>query len=314
VVEEIPAYLPGGSGEHLMILVQKHGLTTRQVVDALAAHAGITARNIGTAGLKDKQALTRQWVSLPASCTERMKTFSCKGVEILEQDLHRNKLKTGHLKGNRFIIRVRDLQPEGVEDVIRRGHRLLADGVPNYFGSQRFGPGMQNLQNGMDLLKGKRKHRPGRTLRLVLNAVQSALFNDVVATRVRKGFFKKVLAGDILVKADSGGIFSCQDPAVDQERLDAGEIHVTGPMFGPRMRLPEGKSLEMETEILRASGLTVESFKKFKKLTRGTRRSQRVFPLDFNTEARPDGVILSFSLPPGAYATTLLAELVKQGV
>ncbi len=308
LVTEIPAYLPSGSGEHLFVYVEKRDLTTDNVVRALAEQLGISPREVGTAGLKDRRAVTRQWFSVPKSAAEHMADFELDGARVLESGLHGNKLKTGHLKGNRFRILVRGVDADAWLEIESRRERLAACGVPNYYGPQRFGRDGRNEQIGMELLSGKRRQRRGRDLRLLLSAAQSALFNDVLALRIERELFGRALPGDVMLKADTGGIFICDDPQLDQQRMNAFEIHPSGPMFGPRMRTPQGEALAMESLVLESRGLSPDDFQRYAKLTRGTRRPLRIVPEDLAAVQLPAGVELSFSLPAGAYATSVLAE------
>ncbi|HUU02603.1 MAG TPA: tRNA pseudouridine(13) synthase TruD [Myxococcota bacterium] len=308
VVTEIPAYLPSGSGEHLFVFIEKRDLTTERVVQALADQLGMSPREVGTAGLKDRRAVTRQWFSVPRTAGEHLSSFDLDGARVIESGLHGNKLKTGHLKGNNFRILVRDVDPGAWPEIERRSIRLLAGGVPNYYGPQRFGRDGRNEQIGLELLCGKRRQGRGRTLRLLLSAAQSALFNDVLARRIERELFGRALAGDVMVKADSGGIFTCDDPQLDQARMDAFEIHPTGPMFGPHMRTPQGEALAMESRVLESAGLGPDDFLRYGKLTRGTRRPLRIVPAGLAVANAPAGIELSFDLPAGAYATSVLAE------
>ena len=309
-VEEIPAYLPAGEGSHLFLLVEKTLRTTDEVVRALSKQLRLPAGQIGCAGLKDRAALTRQWLSVPAEARSRLDSFRLEGVSILQSDLHTNKLKTGHLKGNRFHIRIGDLQPKDGDEIAFRCTILREKGVPNYFGPQRFGRDGQNEAAGRELLGGQSARRDKRTLRLLLSAVQSGLFNDVLARRLSNGMFHQALVGDVMIKADTGGRFLCEDPKLDQPRMDALEIHPSGPIFGPKMKAAGGEPGDIEREVLDASGLNEASFTRFPKLTRGTRRPLRLIPEELQAEPAPDCVLLSFSLVAGGYATSVIHELI----
>jgi tRNA pseudouridine13 synthase len=309
-VEEIPAYPPAGEGSHLFLQVEKKLRTTDEVVRALAKQLRIPAGQIGCAGLKDRMALTRQWLSIPAQAQSRLDSFRLEGVSILKADLHTNKLKTGHLKGNRFRIRIADLGSKDGDEIAWRCTILREKGIPNYFGPQRFGRDGRNEITGRDLLSGQAARHSKRTLRLLLSAVQSGLFNDVLARRISTGMFHQALPGDVMIKADTGGRFLCEDPGVDQPRMDAGEIHPSGPIFGPKMQAAEGEPGDMEREVLDASGLSDESFTRFPKLTRGTRRSLRLMPGELKAEPGEDCVQLSFTLTSGGYATSVLREMI----
>ncbi|MBW2701352.1 MAG: tRNA pseudouridine(13) synthase TruD [Deltaproteobacteria bacterium] len=309
VVQEIPAYDPCGEGKHLFIEVEKTGLTSDQVVAALATQLNISERDIGMAGIKDRWAITRQWFSLPAQAEDVLDKFQLEGVRILSRKAHGNKLKTGHLNGNTFQIRVRGLDHDSRKDIEDRVAKILRLGIPNYFGTQRFGSRGDNENLGKLILDGRGPRLSRRRLRLVLNAVQSALFNDVLAQRIQGQSFNLALAGDLMIKTESGGRFVCEDPSIDQARMDAHEIHPSGPMFGPRMRRPEGQVDEQEQSILEASGLDDASWRRFAKLTQGTRRALRIGLGRLDTEWTEGDLILRFDLPPGSYATVVLQEL-----
>ena len=309
-VEEIPAYRPAGNGDHLFLLVEKRLRTTDEVIRALSRQLRLPAGQIGCAGMKDRVALTRQWLSVPAAARGRLDSFRHDGVTVLESGLHTNKLKTGHLKGNRFRIKITDLQPEDGGEIAWRCTVLREKGVPNYFGPQRFGRDGRNEIVGRDILSGQPARHDKRKLRLLLSAVQSGLFNDLLARRIAIGMFHQALSGDVMIKAETGGRFVCEDPQADQPRMDAGEIHPSGPIFGPKMQTAGGEPGDMEREVLDASGLTAESFTRFPKLTRGTRRPLRLMPKELSAEPVEDSVQLSFTLTPGGYATSVVRELI----
>ncbi|MBN2496567.1 MAG: tRNA pseudouridine(13) synthase TruD [Deltaproteobacteria bacterium] len=308
-VEEIPAYPPAGQGAHLLCEVEKRDLGTEQVVRILSRALDVRAGEIGTAGLKDRRAIARQWISVPARAAARLAAFRAEGIAIVQASRHANKLKTGHLRGNRFDLWVRRCEPGMREEVCARFDRLVERGVPNYFGPQRFGHAGRNEALGRQILAGQGRRARGKELRLLLSAVQAALFNDLLARRISEGLFSRALAGDVMALADRRGHFLCRAPEVDQPRMDRLEIHPTGPMFGPRMMQPEGEPARAETEILAASGLGEEDWRRFKKLTRGTRRALRFGLQDASLSWHDDSARLRFSLPPGAYATAVLREL-----
>ncbi len=310
-VDEIPAYDPCGTGEHLFVKIEKSGLTTDQVLGQMAKHLGIKTRDMGTAGLKDRLAITTQWVSIPARASSALDTMDIQGVQIIDSKKHTNKLKTGHLKGNHFSITLRDVDDETIAEMGKRCSLIRAKGCPNYFGPQRFGARGDNEAEGRAILQGKGRRHDRRGLRFMLNALQSALFNDVLAQRISKGMFSRVLDGDILIKADTGGRFLCTDPKLDQSRADDFLVHPSGPMFGPKMAEPKGIAQQMERDVLMNSGLNMEHWKKFAKLTSGARRALRLDVKSLRMTHGQDWVKLSFELPAGAYATSLIRELVN---
>ncbi len=309
-VEEVPAYLPCGSGEHLFVKLEKRSLATDSVVRELARQVGVSTFDVGTAGLKDRYALTCQWVSLPVRAEQRLRDFHLEGVSILEVSRHGNKLRTGHLQGNNFRIRLRGLDPGAREDIVARAAELSRRGMPNYFGPQRFGSRGENLRDGLKLLGQGGKFRRGRDLRFKLSAVQSWLFNAVLARRLEAGLLERALAGDLLVFDRSSKFFACTEPEQDQPRLDRLEVHPTGPLFGPRMPRPQGEPDRLEREVLLESGLDEAAFGKFAKLTSGGRRPLRAATGEIRSSDEEGDLVLEFFLPPGCYATCLLRELV----
>jgi tRNA pseudouridine13 synthase len=238
---------------------------------------------------------------------------------VLDSRLHTNKLRTGHLRGNRFSILVCDAVADALDRAIPIAKRLREGGVPNYFGDQRFGREGETLALGHALLRGEKK--PGDIprarrkflLRLSLSAVQSHLFNQALAARLREGTLHTVLPGDVLQVAASGGPFVAEDAAREQPRYDAREIVVSGPIMGPRMKPPAGDVAAREAALLADAGLTIDSFARFAKLTPGTRRPYVVWLDDLRVAEEPAGLRLEFTLPSGSYATVVLREFQKDG-
>jgi tRNA pseudouridine13 synthase len=319
-VEELPAYEPAGEGDHVFAWIEKRDLTTPAAVDGLARVLGVRAPDVGWAGMKDRHAVTFQWLSLPPPCTpEAVLAAQVPGVVVHQAVRHRHKLRTGHLRGNRFVVRVRDTEVPA-EDAAARARAVLAalaraPGAPNWYGAQRFGAGGDNADQGLALLLGQRGGKShGRQKRFLISALQSALFNEYLRQRLVDGLLGRVIEGDVLQKPASGGIFATTDPAVDQVRLDAGEIVPTGPMFGHSMRCPPPESVaaEREARVLAAEELTLEMFRRAGNLGTGTRRPLAVAVEQTGVEVAGERAIdVAFALPSGAYATALLREVVK---
>jgi len=255
-------------------------------------------------------------VSVPRRCAERVATFAHSQIRILRSEFHRNKLRPGHLLGNRFRILVRDAAPEAPERAAAILARIAERGCPNYFGEQRFGREAQTLTLGYELLRGETgpyripKARRKFLLRLALSAVQSALFNQALSERMSEGLLHRVLPGDVMQVAASGGIFTVEDAEREQARFDAGEIMLTGPICGPKMIPTRGDVALREERLLAAHGLTPEMFLKYKNLTPGTRRPYLIRPKELVVNAEPEGLRFEFTLPAGAYATVVLREFV----
>ena len=315
-VEEVPAYAPAGEGSHVFAWIEKRGLTTFQAVRALAGAVGVQERDVGSAGMKDRHAVTRQFLSFPPPVTpEALLAARIDGVNVMSAVRHPHKLRTGHLRGNRFRIAVRgvaldaDAAAERATGVLAR--LAEAPGSPNWYGEQRFGAGGDNAAAGRALLRSRR--RGGREARLLISAYQSELFNRYLSARIDDGLYRQVIEGDILVLA-SGGMFATSEPEVDQARLTSGEVIPTGPMFGHSMRSPVAgsRAAAREDALLATEGITPADFKPLGPLAPGTRRpiavavaAAAVAPI------AADAIQVAFELPAGAYATAVMREITK---
>lgn len=314
-VEERPLYLPCGEGEHLYLRVTKRELSTPDLVLRLSSTLGIKARCIGVAGLKDAHAVTTQFVSVQGTTAERIAQLrpdeKLLSIEVLGR--HRNRLRTGHHAGNRFLLTIRDLQLDAEKSLSAVLDELARRGVPNYFGPQRQGRRGQNYQLGAALLVDQaRRAKMSRSKRLwYLHAYQSFLFNQIVARRI--GRLDQVLVGDWAMKVVNGACFPVEDAAVEQPRAEQFEISPTGPLFGSRAPWATGEPGDIERAVVSAAGTTPES------LThaaadcgfRGERRALRVRLNELEWSLKGGVLNLTFSLPPGAYATSVLRELMK---
>jgi tRNA pseudouridine13 synthase len=313
IVEEIPAYAATGEGEHLFLRLQKTNLTTNEAVARVCRALGIDERGAGYAGMKDKRAIATQTISVPFDLSRSLdeaRGLDLEGIVVQSAERHRHKLKPGHLKGNRFTIVLRDLPAGDVPDVIDALERAGRHGVPNAFGPQRFGRDGNNPERALAWLGG---HTPGpkdrRERRLLFSALQSELFNRVLERRRSEGTWDRPLTGDVLRKSDSGGIFLCVDETADQDRALRGEVCPTGPMFGAKMRWPEGKPAVIEREILAAATGSDDPFSRHSTLGEGTRRPFVLHAVEMTVEkimAEQTALRVRFVLPKGGYATTLL--------
>ncbi|HKI56869.1 MAG TPA: tRNA pseudouridine(13) synthase TruD [Trueperaceae bacterium] len=312
-VEEVPAYLPQGSGSHLYLRVEKRNLTTRDLVAALLA-AGVEERQIGVAGLKDKSAVTVQWLSLPKRFQAAAVALEAlPGVRVLERSYHRNKLGIGHLHGNRFIVTIRE--PEGGPGPAERRARAVVEalaerGVPNYFGPQRFGRYGANAVDGLRVLRGEKVPGGHRLKRFFVSALQSHVVNAVLAERIRRGLYTAVVSGDWARKHDTGGVFLVEDAARESPRAERLEISATLPLYGRRVRVSEGEAGEIEREVLERYGLPWSAFGS----RRGDRRPSRVLLEDVAFVPLSDGLQVAFTLRKGSYATVVLREVMKVDV
>jgi tRNA pseudouridine13 synthase len=314
-VEERPLYLPCGEGEHLYVKIRKRLLSTPDLVLRLSSFLGVKAQAIGVAGLKDARAVTTQMVSLLGVAPERLDQLKLDeqllSVEVLGR--HRNRLRPGHHAGNHFRLVIRDVATHARETVPLATDMLMRRGVPNYFGPQRQGRSGQNYQIGAELLVDPaRRSRLSRSKRMwYLNAYQSHFFNDILARRLDR--LDHILIGDWAMKMENGACFLVEDATKEQPRADRFEISPTGILFGSRVSWASGEPGEIERAVVAESGMTPEGLIEAAKACgfRGERRSLRI-PLD-ELEWVLEGTVLtlSFSLPPGAYATSVLRELMK---
>lgn len=311
-VDEIPSYEPSGSGDHVYLWVEKRDVGPEFFARTIAQRIGTHAGNVGTAGLKDRRAVTRQWVSIPAEFHDRVKQIDGDGFRVLNVSRHNNKLKPGHLRGNRFRVLIRNADATKRDAFDTLLNRLRDQGMPNFYGPQRFGREGSTLELGWKCLKGTapRRLRPF-LFKFALSAVQSALFNDYLARRMADGFFRTVLAGDVMGKRPFGGLFVARDIAAEQARFDARETVIAGPMFGKKTFPAEDVAAERETAVLRDHALSPASFGGFGKLVMGTRRHNLVYIEDLAAEWEATGLRLTFTLPSGSYATVLLREVMK---
>jgi tRNA pseudouridine13 synthase len=312
VVEEIPLYKPAGEGEHIYVCLTREGWTTRALEQRLASLFGLRDIDVGSAGQKDKHARVTQVFSLRLPGVEEAmvarRIQEALPVEVIWVRRHRNKLKVGHLLGNRFQIVVLHPGPGAFERAREIAQTLQARGLPNYYGVQRFGIHGDNAQRGRAaLLGGGPRERWLR--RFLLSAYQAALFNTWLAERIRRGWFDRLLTGDIAKKMDTGGLFTVQDPAAEWPRWERREITYTGPIYGHRMRWASGEPGKLEREVLESAGVTSEMLHKAR--LDGSRRPALLWVNELEIEPYPDGLRFVFTLPKGAYATTLLREFMK---
>lgn len=317
-VQEIPAYLPCGSGEHLYLLIQKEGMTTLTLMRILQDLFDLQEIDIGYAGKKDANAVTRQWFSLHTMLdkTEAIaKLAEIQRLQILEVTRHTNKLRMGHLHGNHFKVNLYGVSASDAE-ITESCQKLSELGFINYFGKQRFGFDGDNIKQAFRVLEGgKAKHQMKK---LYISALQSGVFNLYAGRRILDIGYETRL-GDVLQKIGAG-CFVSSNPDIDNQRAQAGEVVVTGILPGQKVMLGHGYSYELEKRCVQDFGLAwadddktpdgVASLSRVKKFADGTRRPLWVRPgrLAFERLSE-DAIKLEFSLPPGAYATILLRHL-----
>lgn len=307
-VDEVPSYLPSGKGTHMFVRIEKRDITTQQALRMLGDHTKCSTKAMGVAGQKDKVAVTTQWISLEGVEAKSLEDYASESLRVLECVPNETKLRTGHLRGNRFRIRVRGVPAEEVAQVISRG-MSLDKGVPNYFGEQRFGRDGDNADRAKAwLVDGGRPPRDRFKRKLFVSSLQSAAFNEVLAQRVESGHVHAALEGDVF-QTQRRGIFSDPDETANAARMESWEISPTGPMFGKDMRWGSGECEALERAVESEFGFDEAAYARMGKLGRGTRRVLRIRPSDLAFEEAEDGFWVTFELPSGAYATVVLREI-----
>jgi tRNA pseudouridine13 synthase len=261
--------------------------------------------------------VTTQWLSLPPPISpEQAQALEIEGLKILEATRHNHKLRTGHLRGNRFKLVVREVGDGAVEKAQAILAKLAeAPGAPNWYGEQRFGRAGDNAERGRAFITGEAPHpRDRKQARFLVSALQSSLFNEWLTARLADGHYRSALLGDVMHKK-AGGLFDCVEPAIDSPRVAAGEVIPTGPMFGVSMRAPAAGSpaAEREAQILAAAGLTLEVFASVSAIAEGTRRDAAITVTEAAVRAgeAPQTLEVEFALPAGAYATVVMREIMK---
>lgn len=386
LVEEQPLYQPCGEGEHIYLFVEKRGLTTMQMVHAIARHFGVRKDAVGIAGMKDKNAVTRQVVSIhtPRKTCADFPMLRNERLSVLWADMHTNKLRLGHLKGNRFSIRIRGV---AVTDVLRAREvirRLESSGVPNFTGEQRFGSRLNNHRLGAAMIRcdwqrlldemlgpdpdfphlnaearalytrgefskaldafppacraervalhaletGASAERAVRAVDVVqrrywFTSLQSWIFNRCLARRMEEGLFDRLVRGDLAMKSENGAMFRVDeavlaDPSVE-DRLRTFEIGPSGPLWGNRMMRAEGSVDATELAELERAGVTPdqleEAARQLGPAMGGTRRALRVplrYPeIEAGVDEHGSFIRCAFELPPGAFATVVMREVMK---
>ena len=311
VVDEVPLFEPSGEGGHTYVHVEKRLRTTEQVARWLARSAAVSPRDVGYAGRKDRVAVTRQWFSVPGLSPDVARSLADEGVRVLDAIPHGHKLRTGALRGNRFTLRVSEVSEAALAGAPARLEELVARGVPNRFGAQRFGRTGDNAEQARALLLPGARVRDRRQARFLISALQAEVFNRVL--EARRGREGTLLAGDVAVVCASGGPFVVEDPARDQPRADAFEISPTGPIFGNRVIEPAGEVAAREKAALESRGICLTDLRPPRGIRlRGARRALRVRPDNAQMRDFPGGFWLEFELPPGSYATVLIRAVLGE--
>ncbi len=338
-VEEIPLYEFSGEGEHIVVAIRKKDMTTWEMLSYISSALGVKQKEIGYAGLKDKDGMTIQHISLPRNFESAIKDLTHPNIKILSVVRHKNKIKLGHLAGNKFFIRLKKIMPSDFAKLKNGLKTIEKEGMPNYFGYQRFGRDGKNHELGRDIAHGIKKERNQNLKRFFISAYQSYLFNDWLDFRIKlsrltesfdkkeledalkshfasrgiamdakigaelkkqKQFFK-IIDGDAMCHYPHGRLFFAEDMKVEGDRFASREIAPTGLLCGENNKRAKGSAFEIEKHFVD---------EKVKAL--GDRRYAWIFPTDCSIEYDEEKAHakIRFSLPKGSYATGLLEELV----
>jgi len=309
-VEELPGFEASGAGEHLLLTVEKRGMNTAFAARRIAAWAGVDESAIGYAGLKDRHAVTRQrfTVWLPKKIAPDLEALQSDDLRVLEHAWHARKLPRGALAGNRFVLVLRDVEGERAA-IETRLQAIASQGVPNYFGEQRFGRGGGNVQQAVAMFAGRRVKREERTM--LLSAARSELFNRVLAARVEAGNWNAALDGEVWMLDGSRSVFGPEAFTDElQARLAAFDIHPTGPLWGEGELRSTDASRDLELAAMQGDTATRLRNGLERAGLKQERRALRLRPDAIAWRWLDDGALeLALALPPGCYATTLLREL-----
>ena len=309
-VAELPAFEASGAGEHLLLTIEKRGMNTAFAAKRIAAWAGVDESAIGQAGMKDRHAVTRQrfTVWLPKKVAPDFDALQSDDLRVLDHAWHARKLPRGALAGNRFVLVLRDV--EGQRDAIdARLQAIATQGVPNYFGEQRFGRGGNNVQQAVAMFAGRRVKREERSM--LLSAARSELFNRVLAARVEAGTWNAALDGEVWMLDGSRSVFGPEALTDElQARLDAFDIHPTGPLWGEGELRSGDVAREVELAAMQGDSATRLRNGLERAGLKQERRALRLQPSELRWQWLDDAALeLRFALPPGCYATTVLREL-----
>ncbi len=337
-MDEVPLYEFSGSGEHLVMRIRKKDLTTWQLVQKISEATGCKVRDIGYAGLKDKDGLTTQYISIHKRYENAIKNLSDEKIKILSATYHNNKIRVGHLKGNNFFIRLKKVKSFEAQKLTNVLNSIEKMGMPNYFGYQRFGIDKDNYKIGKEILLGKKSVKSRKKRDFFISAYQSHLFNLWLSKRVemsklfdafdekelaklfiypkelikalkKQKHFLKIFIGDILHHYPYGKAFECLELKDEIGRFEKKEITLTGLLPGFRVKRATNEAGKIEDEFYSECDSFLDKMQ-------GSRRFAWIFPDILTKEYREDNgwYEFSFFLPKGSYATVLLEELLHKRV
>jgi tRNA pseudouridine13 synthase len=314
VVEDL-GYSPDGEGEHVLVRIRKQGCNTTFVAEAIAKYLKISSRDLSYAGMKDRHAVTEQTLCfrLPGKSMPDFSNLNLPGCDILSVARHQRKIRTGALAGNAFKIILREIsQPQLLA---QRLSMIEREGVPNYFGEQRFGHQQHNLTLARQWAGNTVQMRDKKKRGLLLSAVRSAFFNQVTSERLRQqGNLNRLMDGDAVQLVRSGSWFVAEEGSEEwgdiQQRLHQQQLRITGPLPGLNKKSVVNRALQLEQTILAKELQLLQLLEREK--VEAARRALLVIPSGLQYEwLSQDSLQLQFWLPAGSYATSLVRELIR---
>lgn len=311
-VEEILPYAPCGEGEHVYVTLRRKLWNTADVAAALADCFDMKSRDVGWGGRKDRQAVTTQTFSLllplQMALPDVQARLEALPFDILSLNRHGNKIRTGHVAGNRFRILLTGVSADALPAARAIAEALQRSGVPNFYGPQRFGEQMHNLARAFQLAERGRPAR-GKKEAFMVSVLQSALFNRWLCQRMARGALHSILPGDVVQKTDTGGMFVVSDLADAASRFENRAVVYTGPIYGPKMKNATDQAGDDEAQILSEAALDIQTFKRLR--APGSRRKALLFIDDLTIQHDELGLWFAFTLPQGAYATVVMREFMR---
>ncbi|MBU1643159.1 tRNA pseudouridine(13) synthase TruD [bacterium] len=332
IVDEIPLYEEGKHGNYLHMHIKKTDMSTMDMIAVLEEQTRF--HNISYAGLKDKYATTTQYICMPSSYQKYFAKFKHPQIEILDTFLRKEKLNIGDLKGNRFKIRLRDVTPGSAERLDEVLADIVRQGMPNYFGYQRFGQDDEHFEKAKEAAHGSKVFRDRRLNKLMSNAYQSYLFNDWLAERVllckeldymdlaafekkwglsrdellqiqAQSSIFKVLPGEIMLDVKTGRLINIKDLPSIKKPYKERKLQPTGLLVGNKAWRSRG-----------VAGAIEERHDDDEVAMAGERRVAWVYPSEIKSKyiEKESVYELSFALPKGAYATVLLENLANREI
>lgn len=308
-VDEIPGFELSGEGEHLFLHIEKKGLNTEELVKALARATNRKAKDISYAGIKDRQALARQWliIHLPGEDIPGADSLAGEGWHVISSKRHLKKLKIGALAGNHFQLTIRDISE--MDDVEMRLQQVKQMGVPNYFGEQRFGYQGQNLDKAKAFLIDGVKLNNRFLKGMYYSAARSLLFNLILSARILNHTWNKAIPGDVMQLEGKNSVFAIELPdELIANRLASFDISPAAPLWGTGKDLATSEAQALMERVLSGQQDWCQALEKHR-LERAWRSLVlRVSNLSWVWRDKKT-LILQFNLPAGSYATSVVREL-----